>query len=68
MSSSISSQSVKKFIQQHGLAQFFALVEEGLITASAEAQLAATKTLYAKSAERINLIYRDAMKALLGDK
>jgi hypothetical protein len=68
MSSTLSSQSVKKYCQSHGLATFFASVEEGLILAAKEAQLAETKALYLKSAERINNIYRDAMKALLGEK
>jgi hypothetical protein len=68
MSSSISSLLVKKFIQQHGLAQFFALVEEAMIRASAEAMVNETKALYLKCAERINNLYRDSMKSLLGEK
>jgi len=68
MSSSLSSQVVKKYLQSHGLATLFASIEEGLILAAKEAQLAETKALYLKSAERINNLYRDAMKALLGEK
>jgi len=64
MSSSISSLLVKKFIQQHGLAQFFALVEEAMIRAAAEALVNETKDLYLKCAERINELYRDSMKSL----